>query len=78
VITTQQGLNEPRYPTLPNIMKANRKQLDVRPLAADTPRTRTLSYATLERERRRIVLEGDPRSAAEELVRRLRDEAKVL
>ena len=27
VITTQQGLNEPRYPTLPNIMKAKRKEL---------------------------------------------------
>src|SRR5260370_27759293 len=27
VITTQQGLNEPRYPTPPNIMKAKKKQL---------------------------------------------------
>src|SRR6202012_4128803 len=27
VITTQQGLNEPRYPTLPNIMKAKKKEL---------------------------------------------------
>ena len=27
LITTQQGLNEPRYPTLPNIMKAKRKEL---------------------------------------------------
>src|SRR5690606_1938506 len=27
VVTTQQGLNEPRYPTLPNIMKAKRKEL---------------------------------------------------
>lgn len=25
VVTTQQGLNEPRYPTLPNIMKAKKK-----------------------------------------------------
>src|SRR5690606_35982904 len=29
VVTTQQGLNEPRYPTLPNIMKAKRKELRV-------------------------------------------------
>ncbi len=27
VITTQQGLNEPRYPTLPNIMKSKKKEL---------------------------------------------------
>src|SRR5690606_19870558 len=32
VITTQQGLNEPRYPTLPNIMKAKRKELTKRGL----------------------------------------------
>src|SRR5690606_26731708 len=33
VVTTQQGLNEPRYPTLPNIMKAKRKELTTRPLS---------------------------------------------
>ena len=27
VVSTQQGLNEPRYPTLPNIMKAKKKEL---------------------------------------------------
>lgn len=27
VVTTQQGLNEPRYPTLPNIMKAKKKEI---------------------------------------------------
>jgi electron transfer flavoprotein beta subunit len=27
VVTTQQGLNEPRYPTVPNIMKARKKEL---------------------------------------------------
>src|SRR5271155_1330758 len=32
VVTTQQGLNEPRYPTLPNIMKAKKKELRRVPL----------------------------------------------
>lgn len=27
VVTTQQGLNDPRYPTLPNLMKARKKEL---------------------------------------------------
>src|SRR6204780_5717211 len=27
VVTTQQGLNEPRYPTLPNIMKSKKKEI---------------------------------------------------
>ena len=32
VVTTQQGLNEPRYPTLPNIMKAKKKEMRKEPL----------------------------------------------
>ena len=78
VITTQQGLNEPRYPTLPNIMKAKRKPLEVRPLAMEAVGTTTRSYAVIARERRRVVLDGDAPSATAELVRRLRDEAMVL
>ncbi len=30
VLTIQSGINEPRYPTLPGIMKAKKKQLDVK------------------------------------------------
>ncbi len=78
VITTQQGLNEPRYPTLPNIMKAKRKPLEVRPADVETVQTEARSFEVLARERRRTVLEGDPGSATAELVRLLRDEAKVL
>ncbi len=78
VITTQQGLAEPRYPTLPNIMKANRKPLEERSVEPRPKRSSARSYAALERQRRRVVIEGDARSAADELVRRLREEAKVL
>ena len=78
VFTTQQGLNEPRYPTLPNIMKAKRKPLEVRPAEVAPARSLIRSHAVVERERRRTVLGGDPREAAVELVARLRDEAKVL
>jgi electron transfer flavoprotein beta subunit len=34
VVTCQLGLNVPRYPTLPNIMKAKKKPLDVVPVGA--------------------------------------------
>ena len=78
VISTQQGLNEPRYPTLPSIMKARRKPLDVQGAGLAASPLRVRAYEVLERERRRVVLDGDARSAAAELVRRLRDEAKVL
>lgn len=78
VVTTQQGLNDPRYPTLPSIMKARRKPLDVRQAVASEGAVRVRTYLPLELDRRRIVLQGDVRTAAQELVRRLRDEAKVL
>jgi electron transfer flavoprotein beta subunit len=77
VVTTQQGLNEPRYPTLPNIMKAKRKPLERVPLTANA-RVVTLAAALPSRARRGVRLEGDAAAVASELARRLRDEAKVL
>lgn len=81
VVTTQQGLNEPRYPTLPNIMKAKRKELARRELSAfaDTAsRTEVVGQEIQSRERRNHVVTGEPREAARELVRLLREEAKVI
>lgn len=81
VITTQQGLNEPRYPTLPNIMKAKRKELAKRTLAEfgdPTGLTHIAEEQIQTRERLGRMIEGDAATAAAELVRLLRDEAKVL
>lgn len=78
VVTTQQGLNEPRYPTLPNIMKAKRKPFDRQPLTGVAPRVVTLAAALPSRGRRNVRLGGDATTAATELAFRLRDEAKVL
>jgi len=81
VVTTQQGLNEPRYPTLPNIMKAKRKELAKRTLqdyGGAEALTTTLEQTIQTRDRIGKVLQGDPGEAARELVRLLTDEAKVL
>lgn len=81
VITTQQGLNEPRYPTLPNIMKAKRKELKRLPLGEVEQveaRTEIVSQTLEERERRGRILEGEPAQVAQQLVQLLRDEAGVL
>jgi electron transfer flavoprotein beta subunit len=77
VITTDLRLNEPRYATLPNIMKAKKKPLDVvKPdaLGVDvTPRLATLKV--VEPPKRK----GGGRVAdAKELVAKLRNEAKVI
>jgi electron transfer flavoprotein beta subunit len=77
VITTDLRLNEPRYATLPNIMKAKKKPLEtVTPdaLGVDvTPRIATLKV--VEPPKRRG---GGKVADAKELVAKLRNEAKVI
>ena len=77
VVTTDLRLNEPRYVTLPNIMKAKKKQLDtVKPadLGVDvSPRLKTLKVAEPAGRKAGIKV---PDVAA--LVDKLKNEAKVI
>ena len=77
VITTDLRLNEPRYATLPNIMKAKKKPLDVtNPAALNvdvTPRLVTLKV--VEPPKRKG---GGKVADVKELVAKLRNEAKVI
>jgi electron transfer flavoprotein beta subunit len=77
VITTDLRLNEPRYATLPNIMKAKKKPLEtLKPeaLGVDiTPRLSTLSV-TEPPKRKAGMLVAD----VKELIDKLRTEAKVI
>jgi len=77
VITADKGLNEPRYPALKGIMAAKKKPLDVKPvqLAAGGIEVVALTPPP-ERKEGKIVGEGP--DAVPELVRLLREEAKVL
>ena len=77
VVTTDLRLNEPRYVTLPNIMKAKKKTLEVlKPdgLGVDvSPRLSTLKV--VEPSKRKA---GAKVADAKALVAKLRDEAKVI
>src|SRR5688572_15300482 len=77
VITTDLRLNEPRYVTLPNIMKAKKKQLDiVKPedLGVDvTPRLKTLKVSEPAKRSAGVKV---PDVAT--LVQKLKNEAKVI
>lgn len=89
LITTQKGLNEPRYASLPGIMKAKKKPLEEKTLAdigLDASQcgegARKLQILELtpppERAAGRII-EGDtPEAKASELAKLLREEAKVI
>jgi electron transfer flavoprotein beta subunit len=77
VITADLRLNEPRFASLPNIMKARKKPLEIRPLAdlgADTaPRLQVLKVSEPEGRKAGVKVAG-----AADLVARLKNEAGVL
>ena len=77
IITTDLRLNEPRYASLPNIMKAKKKELDVQPIDAMgidiVPRMELLSVELPAARQEGIKVES-----IEELVGKLKNEAKVI
>src|SRR5213594_3686140 len=77
VVTTDLRLNEPRYVTLPNIMKAKKKPLEVlKPdaLGVDVaPRLRTLKVEEPPRRKAGVKVPD-----AKTLVQKLKNEAKVI
>ncbi len=77
VVTTDLRLNEPRYASLPNIMKAKRKPLDVIP-AADFDVELTSGVKVLKVEAPAQRQGGIKVANVAELVEKLRNEAKVI
>jgi electron transfer flavoprotein beta subunit len=77
VVTTDLRLNEPRYPSLPNIMKAKKKPLDVKKpqdLGVDTaPRLKVLKTAEPPARKGGVKV-----ADVAELVHRLKTEAGVI
>ena len=77
IITTDLRLNEPRYASLPNIMKAKKKELNIIPvsdLGIDIqPRTELLSVELPPTREAGIIVEN-----IDELVDKLKNEAKVI
>ncbi|MFT5924587.1 MAG: electron transfer flavoprotein beta subunit [Paraglaciecola sp.] len=77
VVTTDLRLNEPRYASLPNIMKAKRKPLEVKS-AADFGVDLTSSVKVLKVEAPAQRQGGIKVANVAELVEKLRNEAKVI
>ena len=77
IVTTDLRLNEPRYASLPNIMKAKKKPLDVittEDLNVDVmPRLNTLKVSPPPERASGVIVE-----TVDELVDKLKNEAKVI
>jgi len=81
LVTCQLGLNTPRYPTLPNIMKAKKKELlsiDVDQLLQVEARQQTARMYFPEKKGGGLVLEGDVGSIVDQLIQILKDKTGVL
>jgi len=82
VFGCEKGLNTPRYASLPGIMKAKTK-----PLAAlkagdligeAKPKTANVNFRLPPERKAGKILQGEPDQVAKELVKLLREEAKVI
>jgi electron transfer flavoprotein beta subunit len=83
LVTAQKGLNEPRYASLPGIMKAKKKPVDVKDAAAlsisiDVKAKIAKTLPPPARPPGKIICGEDPAEKARELARLLREEAKVI
>jgi len=81
LVTCQLGLNTPRYPTLPNIMKAKKKELLTVPVAellktSAVQETKTIYFP--EKKGGGLILEGDIGELADKLIKILKDKTAVL
>jgi len=77
VVTADKGLNEPRYPALKGIMAAKKKPLEVKPFDGGAVGM-AVAELSLPAERQAGMIVGEGAAAVPELVRLLREEAKVL
>ncbi|MEO6940890.1 MAG: electron transfer flavoprotein subunit beta/FixA family protein [Candidatus Kapaibacterium sp.] len=80
IIAAQKGLNDPRYPSLPNIMKAKQKPIQEIAGSSAAARTKILSLDKPDKKRANKIIkaDGNPTAAAHELARMLHEEAKVI
>ena len=79
VLTIQSGINQLRYATLKGIMAAKKKE--VRKATVPTgvvPRQTIASLYVPEKTKKTQLIQGSAAEAAKELVRRLREEARVI
>jgi len=83
VFSAQKGLNEPRYASLPGIMKAKKKPVDVKKAAdlgvSDGPKTVVKEMSLPPARQAGKVIEGDDAAAkAAALAKALKDEVKII
>jgi electron transfer flavoprotein beta subunit len=79
VLTIQSGINQLRYATLKGIMAAKKKEIrKASAPAGSSPKQKIVSLYLPEKTKKTQLIGGSAAEAAKELVRRLREEARVI
>jgi electron transfer flavoprotein beta subunit len=79
LLTIQSGINQLRYATLKGIMAAKKKEIrKVAPAAAVVSRQKVLGLYAPQKQKQTVMIGGSAAEAAKDLVKRLREEARVL
>jgi electron transfer flavoprotein beta subunit len=79
VLTIQSGINQLRYATLKGIMASKKKEVRVvAPAAPVTPRLEVLALYQPVKTKQTQMIDGSPAEAAATLVKKLREEARVI
>lgn len=82
VFGCEKDLNKPRYASLPGIMKAKTKPVAVKSakdlIGAETARVESIKYTLPPERQGGRKVKGEPEEVAEQLVRFLREEAKLI
>jgi electron transfer flavoprotein beta subunit len=79
VLTIQSGINQLRYATLKGIMAAKKKEIKkASASAAAPPRQKIVRLYVPEKGKKTQMISGSPAEAAKELVKRLREDARVI
>lgn len=81
LVTCQLGLNVPRYPTLPNIMKAKKKEIStvsLGELLKEEPLAKTTRFYPPAKRGGGVILEGDVAELADRLIGILKEKTAVL
>src|SRR5204862_2168396 len=79
LLTIQSGINQLRYATLKGIMAAKKKEIrKVAPPVGTAPKQKIAALYAPEKGKKTEIIGGSPAEAAKELVRKLREEARVI
>jgi electron transfer flavoprotein beta subunit len=79
VLTIQSGINQLRYATLKGIMAAKKKEIRTStPAAPVAPHQQVVRLYAPEKSKKTQLIQGSPAEAAQTLVAKLRDDARVI